>query len=38
VRVRNVAHPVIKQAYSIFHLGGQAAGDGMVGAGAAARA
>ncbi|WKU08077.1 metallophosphoesterase [Micromonospora sp. HUAS LYJ1] len=22
VRVRNVAHPVIKQAYSIFHLGG----------------
>ena len=23
VRVRNVAHPVIKQAYSIFHLGDQ---------------
>lgn len=22
VRVRNVAHPVIKQAYSVFHLGG----------------
>ena len=24
VRVRNVAHPVIKQAYSVFHLGGAA--------------
>ncbi|XAN42328.1 metallophosphoesterase [Micromonospora schwarzwaldensis] len=24
VRVRNVAHPVIKQAYSVFHLGDQA--------------
>jgi Icc-related predicted phosphoesterase len=24
VRVRNVAHPVIKQAYSVFHLGEQA--------------
>ena len=23
VRVRNVAHPVIKQAYSVFHLGDQ---------------
>src|SRR6266513_2281311 len=23
VRVRNVAHPVIKQAYSVFHLGEQ---------------
>ncbi|TDC76264.1 metallophosphoesterase [Micromonospora sp. KC606] len=23
VRVRNVAHPVIKQAYSVFHLGGR---------------
>jgi Icc-related predicted phosphoesterase len=38
VRVRNVAHPVIKQAYSIFHLGGQAAGDALLGAGAAAHA
>jgi hypothetical protein len=25
VRVRNVAHPVIKQAYSIFHLTPRAA-------------
>ncbi|MEU5674821.1 hypothetical protein ABZ749_31765, partial [Micromonospora sp. NPDC047753] len=23
VRVRNVAHPVIKQAYSVFHVGDQ---------------
>ena len=32
VLVRNVAHPVIKQAFSVFHLGGEAAG--MAGAGA----
>ncbi|SCL65744.1 metallophosphoesterase family protein [Micromonospora peucetia] len=36
VRVRNVAHPVIKQAYSIFHLGGnldQAQVSGVGGSG-----
>jgi Icc-related predicted phosphoesterase len=27
VRVRNVAHPVIKQAYNIFHLGGSTDSD-----------
>jgi Icc-related predicted phosphoesterase len=27
VRVRNVAHPVIKQAYSVFHLAAEPAGE-----------
>src|SRR5690606_12792961 len=30
VRVRNVAHPVIRQAYSVFHLGDESTDGGTV--------